>query len=182
MMVRLAWSRKIKFQSCLPLTTWTCKGRLLEPHYNLYIVQKHVSLGLLNPLNRMVRLAWWRKIKLQSCLPLTPWTCKGRYVQPHYDLYILQEHVSLVLLNHLNRMARLALSRKITFQRCLPLTPCTCRGWFVQPDYDLYIVQEHVSWRLLNHLNMIVRLSLSGQIIFQSCLPLTPCSCKGRFL
>ena len=178
----LSLCRKIKFQSCLPLTLWICKGRFVQRHYDLYIVQEHVSLVLLNHLNTMVRLSLSRKITLQSCLPLTPWTCKGRFVQPHYDLYIDQEHVSLVLLNALNMMVRLALYSKIKFQSCLPLTPWSCTGWFVQCHYDLHILQEHVSLGLLNHLNMMVRLASSRKITLQSCLPLTPYTCKGRFV
>ena len=116
---------------------WTCKGRFVQRHYDLYNVQEHVSCGLLNMLITIVRLPLSRKIKFQSCLPLTTWSCKGRFVQHHYDLHIVQEHVFLGLLNHLNMMVRFALSRKITSQSCLPLTPRSCKGRFVWPHCDL---------------------------------------------
>jgi len=80
--------------------------------------------------HKMAALALWRKIKFQSCLPLTPWTCKDRFVQRHYDLYIVQEHISLVLLNAPHIMVRLALCSKITLQSCLPLISWTCKGRF----------------------------------------------------
>jgi len=180
-MVRLALSRKITLRSCPPLTPWSCKGWFVQHNHDLYIIQEHVSWGLLNHLNTIVGLSLSRNIKFQSCLPLTHWTCKGRFVQPHYDLYIIQDHDSWGLLNPQNTMVRLALSRKITFQSCLQLTPWTCKDRFIQGHYDLYILQEHVSLWLLNPVNMMVRLALSRKIKLQSCLPLTPWTCKGWF-
>ena len=45
---------QIKFQSCLPLTPWICKGWCVQPHYDLHILHKPVSCGC-----RALWTRWW---------------------------------------------------------------------------------------------------------------------------
>ena len=132
----------------------------------------------------IVTLSLSRKITFQSCLPLAPWTCKGLFVWPHYDSCILQEHVSLVLfiylLSPLNRMVRLALSRKIIFWSCLPLTPWglnlqrsiyLASLWLVHPSRACFLEviepSEHDGNTLFVQKNHIPKLSTTDPLNLQ---------------
>ena len=153
-MVRLTLSRKITFQSCPPLTAWTYKGRLVQPHYGLYILQEPVCWGFSSPLKRMIRLSLSRKIKFQSCLPLTPWTCNGsvclallRLVNTSGACWLCviepSEHDRKTRVVQKNHLPKLSATHPLNMQRLigpgsrwLVLSSRTCFMGFIEPYED----------------------------------------------